>query len=229
MNINFLQALPSGASQEKTLSLFELIISIGLGGQIIMIILFVLFSISIYIFIERYYSIKAALKTDKYFMDNVKDHVYSGKIESAKVLCKSTDTPISRMIEKGIYRIGKPLNDIMTSIENIGKLEIFKLEKNVSILATIAGSAPMIGFLGTVLGMILAFFEMSNSGGQIEVKALSKGIYTAMTTTVSGLIVGIISYMSYNFLVVKIDKIINKMEANVMDFIDLLNEPVKHD
>ena len=159
-------------------------------------------------------------------MNQIRDYVSSGKLESAHALCKNTTSPTARLIEKGISRIGKPLEDINTAIENAGKLEIYQLEKNVSVIATIAGAAPMIGFLGTVIGMIVAIHEIANSGGQIDIKMLSDGLYTAMTTTVAGLIVGIIAYISYNHLVVKTDKVMYQMEAKSVEFLDLLNEPV---
>lgn len=211
--------------EEKTLSIFNLIMEGGLGGQIIIGILFVLLAVTIYIYFERFFSIKSASKIDKNFMDQIKDYITNGKIESADALCKSKDTPISRLIGKGISRIGKPLDDINTAIETAGKLEIYQLEKNVSMLATIAGSAPMIGFLGTVIGMIVAIHEIANAGGQIDIKMLSDGLYTAMTTTVAGLIVGIIAYVAYNHLVVRTDKVVYQMEAKSVEFLDLLNEP----
>ena len=212
--------------EEKTLSIFNLIMEGGLGGQIIIGILFVLLAVTIYIYFERFFSIKSASKIDKNFRDQIKDYITSGKIESADALCKSKDTPISRLIGKGISRIGKPLDDINTAIETAGKLEIYQLEKNVSMLATIAGSAPMIGFLGTVIGMIVAIHEIANAGGQIDIKMLSDGLYTAMTTTVAGLIVGIIAYVAYNHLVVRTDKVVYQMEAKSVEFLDLLNEPI---
>ena len=212
--------------EEKTLSIFNLIMEGGLGGQIIIGILFVLLAVTIYIYFERFFSIKSASKIDKNFMDQIKDYITNGKIESADALCKSKDTPISRLIGKGISRIGKPLDDINTAIETAGKLEIYQLEKNVSMLATIAGSAPMIGFLGTVIGMIVAIHEIANAGGQIDIKMLSDGLYTAMTTTVAGLIDGIIAYVAYNHLVVRTDKVVYQMEAKSVEFLDLLNEPI---
>ena len=212
--------------EEKTLSIFNLIMEGGLGGQIIIGILFVLLAVTIYIYFERFFSIKSASKIDKNFMDQIKDYITNGKIESADALCRSKDTPISRLIGKGISRIGKPLDDINTAIETAGKLEIYQLEKNVSMLATIAGSAPMIGFLGTVIGMIVAIHEIANAGGQIDIKMLSDGLYTAMTTTVAGLIVGIIAYVAYNHLVVRTDKVVYQMEAKSVEFLDLLNEPI---
>ncbi|WP_408032599.1 MotA/TolQ/ExbB proton channel family protein [Tenacibaculum xiamenense] len=213
-------------SQEKTLSIYNLIMDGGIGGQIIIALLFVLLAVALYIYFERFFAIKAASKVDKNFMNQIKDHVMNGKLESAKSLCDNTTTPTARLIGKGISRIGKPLEDINKAIENAGKLEVYQLEKNVSVLATIAGAAPMIGFLGTVIGMIVAIHEIANSGGQIDIKMLSDGLYTAMTTTVAGLIVGIIAYISYNHLVVRTDKVVYQMEAKSVEFLDLLNEPV---
>lgn len=211
--------------EEKTLSLFDLMFSGGLGGQIIIVILFILLFAAVYIYFERLFAIKAAGRIDKNFMNQIKDNVLNGNIESAKIRCAQSDSPVARLTEKGISRIGSPLEDINTAIENAGRLEVYKLEKNVSILATIAGAAPMIGFLGTVIGMVLAFHELATSSGQAQMGALAEGIYTAMTTTVAGLIVGIIAYIGYNHLVVKTDKMVHQMEANAVDFLDLLNEP----
>ena len=210
---------------EKTLSIMELITSGGIGGMLIMGILFILSIIAVYIFIERYNAIKRANKVDANFINNIKDHVSHGRLDAARALCQSHDTPVARMIQKGISRIGKPLKDITSAIENTGKLEISSLEKNLASLATIAGAAPMIGFLGTVIGMILAFHEMAAAGGQIDIEMLAEGIYTAMTTTVAGLAVGIIAYIGYNLLVTRVDKVIYKMEAHTVEFLDLLNEP----
>ncbi|WCC45238.1 MotA/TolQ/ExbB proton channel family protein [Tenacibaculum finnmarkense] len=212
-------------SAEKTLSIIQLIKDGGLGGQIIIAILFVLLAVALYIYFERFFAIKAASKIDKNFMDEIRNFVTSGDLDSAKELCKNTNSPNARLISKGISRIGKPLEDINKAIENVGKLEVYKLERNVSVIATIAGAAPMIGFLGTVIGMIIAIHEIANSGGQIDIKLLSDGLYTAMTTTVAGLIVGIISYITYNHLVVRTDKVVYQMEAVSVDFLDLLNEP----
>lgn len=213
-------------SDEKTLSISQLIVDGGLGGQIIITILFVLLAVSLYIYFERFFAIKAASKVDKNFMNQIKDFVTNGRLDAAITLCEKTNSPIARLIEKGISRIGKPLDDINKAIENAGKLEVYQLEKNVSVVATIAGAAPMIGFLGTVIGMIVAIHEIANSGGQIDIKLLSDGLYTAMTTTVAGLIVGIIAYISYNHLVVRTDKVMYLMEAKTVEFLDLLNEPV---
>ena len=213
-------------SEEKTLSIYKLIVDGGLGGQIIISILFVLLAVSFYIYFERFFAIKAASKVDKNFMNQIKDFISNGKLEAAATLCTKTNSPTARLIEKGISRIGKPLEDINKAIENAGKLEVYKLEKNVSVIATISGAAPMIGFLGTVIGMIVAIHEIANAGGQIDIKLLSDGLYTAMTTTVAGLIVGIIAYISYNHIVVRTDKVMYQMEAKTVEFLDLLNEPV---
>ena len=210
---------------EKTLSIIELISSGGVAGQVIIALLFLMLVGAIYIYFERLFAIKAASKVDSNFMNQIKDHVSHGKIDSAQLLCAQVNSPVSRLIGKGISRIGKPLADINTAIENAGRLEVYGLEKNVSILATISGAAPMIGFLGTVIGMILSIFEIANSGGQIDIKLLADGLYTAMTTTVAGLIVGIVGYMAYNHLVVKTDKVVYQMEANSLEFLDHLNEP----
>jgi biopolymer transport protein ExbB len=213
-------------SEEKTLSVIDLIFSGGTGSILIISVLFVMLAVGLYIYFERLLAIKAASQIDKNFMNQIRDHVMSGKLESAKILCAQTDSPVARLTEKGISRIGKPLDDINTAIENAGTLEVYKLEKNVNVLATIAGAGPMIGFLGTVIGMIIAFHQMASSGGQAEMGALASGIYTAMTTTVAGLIVGIVAYMGYNHLVNRTDKVVHKMEANAVEFLDLLNEPV---
>ena len=227
--LSYLQESPETldvVSDEKTLSIYKLIIDGGLGGQIIISILFVLLAVSLYIYFERFFAIKAASKVDKNFMNQIKDYISNGKLDAASNLCSKTNSPTARLIEKGISRIGKPLEDINKAIENAGKLEVYQLEKNVSVIATIAGAAPMIGFLGTVIGMIVAIHEIANAGGQIDIKLLSDGLYTAMTTTVAGLIVGIIAYISYNHIVVKIDKVMYQMEAKTVEFLDLLNEPV---
>ncbi|MCX2679658.1 MotA/TolQ/ExbB proton channel family protein [Galbibacter sp. EGI 63066] len=213
-------------SEEKTLSVIDLIANGGTGSVVIIAILFVLLFVALYIYFERIFAIKAASKIDKNFMNQIRDHVSNGKLEAAKILCAQTDSPVARLTEKGISRIGKPLDDINKAIENAGTLEVYKLEKNVSILATVAGAAPMIGFLGTVIGMIIAFHQMATSGGQAEMGQLAGGIYTAMTTTVGGLIVGIIAYIGYNHVVVRTDKVVHNMEANAVQFLDLLNEPV---
>jgi len=212
-------------TQEKTLRIIDLILNSGMGGMIIIGLLLIMLFVALVIYFERISAIKAASKVDPNFMNQIRTYIKSGNIEGAKMLSQQYHTPVANLIEKGVSRIGKPLEDINKAIENAGKLEVYKLEKNVSTLATIAGAAPMIGFLGTVIGMILAFHNMASGGGKIEVGSLAQGIYTAMTTTVAGLIVGIAAYIAYNHLVVKIDKVVHKMEANAVDFLDMLNEP----
>ena len=213
-------------SVEKTLSIIELIKSGGLAGQLIIALLTVLLVVALYIYFERLLTIKSASKVDPNFMNEIKDYVVNGNFDAAKVLCMNVNSPVSRLIHKGVSRIGRPLADINSSIENAGKLEVYSLEKNVSVIATIAGAAPMIGFLGTVIGMIVAIHEIANAGGQIDIKLLSDGLYTAMTTTVAGLIVGIIAYITYNHIVVRTDKVMYQMEAKTVEFLDLLNEPI---
>lgn len=220
------EVLTDGESVEKTLSIIELITSGGTAGMLIILLLFVLLIVASYIYFERLFAIKAASKIDNNFMNQIKDHVSNGKIDSAQMLCAQVNSPVSRLINKGITRIGKPLEDINTAIENAGRLEIYGLEKNVSMLATISGAAPMIGFLGTVIGMILAIFELANAGGTIQMDVLASGLYTAMTTTVAGLIVGIVAYIAYNHLVVKTNKVVYQMEAHSVEFLDHLNEPI---
>ena len=210
--------------EEKTLSILELISSGGVGGSIIMSTLGILSIYAVYILFERYSTIKKASLEDESFLKSIKNFVEQKDITAAKTLCKNTNNPVSRMIEKGIDRIDKPMNDISSAIENQGKLEVYKMENNLANLATIAGAAPMIGFLGTVIGMIVAFHEMASAGGNIDVEMLSEGIYTAMVTTVGGLIVGIIAYIAYNYLVSKIDKVIFQLEARTTEFLDLLHQ-----
>ena len=220
------QVAETAAEVQDKLTVFELVFSGGLIGQIIMSVLFVLLFFAIYLYVERLLAINAASKIDANFMNNIKLNLMNGKIAEAKMLCAQTNSPVARLIEKGIFRIGKPLEDINTAIENTGKLEIYKLEKNVSMLATISGAGPMTGFLGTVVGMVISFQKMAESGSnKIEMSTLSEGIYTAMMTTVVGLIVGIIAYVGYNHLVTKTDKVVNQMEAKVVEFLDLLNDP----
>ena len=209
--------------EEKTLSIIDLIASGGTGGNIIMGTLAILSLFAVYIFFERLSAIKRASQEDQNFLKSIQNFVEAKDINAAKTLCKNTDSPIARMIEKGVNRIDKPMTDISSAIENQAKLEIYKMENNLANLATIAGAAPMIGFLGTVIGMIIAFHEMASAGGNIDVEMLSKGIYTAMVTTVAGLIVGIIAYISYNYLVSKVDKVVFHIEAKITNFLDILH------
>ena len=210
---------------EKTLSLLELIKNGGLGGQLIIGVLFVLLLMVAYIYFERLFAIRSAVKVTPNFMPQIRSFVMNGKLDGAQQLCVQENVPVARLISKGLSRIGRPLDDINTAIENAGRLEVYQLEKNISILATISGAAPMLGFLGTVIGMILSIFEISNAGGNIDMQLLADGLYTAMTTTVAGLIVWIVGYICYNHLVVKINKAVYQMEASSLEFLDLLNEP----
>ncbi|MCD6112541.1 MAG: MotA/TolQ/ExbB proton channel family protein [Bacteroidales bacterium] len=194
-------------------------------GGWIMLVLAILSVIAIYIFIERYLTIKKASKEDVNFMNNINDFIHNGRVDSAFSMCKNLQSPISRMIEKGLKRIGRPLNDINAAIENQGKLEIARMEKNIAGLATIAGVAPMIGFLGTVIGMVRAFYDMSMAGNNIDIHTLSSGIYQAMVTTIAGLIVGIVAYVCYNILVAKVEKLVFLLEARSTEFMDILHEP----
>ena len=211
----------STAVADQSLSIMDLAIS---GGWM-MIPIAALSIIAIYLFVERLLIINKANEDPEPFMAKVKDAVLKGDINGAKYLCVQNDTPVARMIEKGVSRIGSPLKNIEASIENVGKLEVFKLEKNLSAIATISGAAPMMGFLGTVIGMVQAFISISNEEGSVSPKLLADGIYTAMITTVAGLIVGIIAYLGYNFLVTRVQKIVHKMEYTSIGFIDLLQEP----
>jgi len=194
-------------------------------GGWLMLPIFLLSVVAVYIFFERFFAINKAAKVDMNFMNRIKDYIHDGKLDSAKALCQSYNNPTSSMIEKGINRIGRPLNDVSIAIENIGKLEIYKLEKGLPLLATVAGGAPMIGFLGTVMGMVRAFYDMSHSGSNIDVSLLSGGIYTALVTTVAGLTVGIIAFFAYNVLVARVEKVVYLLEATTTEFMDLLNEP----
>jgi biopolymer transport protein ExbB len=201
-------------------------IDLAIKGGWIMIPIIALSVIGVYIFFDRYFAIKKAGKFDNGFLEKIKIYITSGKIDEAIMLCRHNSHPASRMIEKGISRIGRPLNDVSAAIENVGNLEISKLEKGLPVLASVAGGAPMLGFLGTVMGMIQAFYDMANAGNNIDVTLLSTGIYQAMVTTVAGLIVGIIAYFAYNILVANVEKVVFKMEATTTEFMDLLNEPV---
>ena len=216
---------PSPFQTQKTLSLIELIENGGLGGQIIIGLLCTLLLTVVYIYFERIFAIRSSVKMTTTFMSQIRSFVIQGKVEEAQKLCLKENVPVSRLVSKGLSRIGRPLEDINTAIENAGRLEVYQLEKNISILATIAGAAPMLGFLGTVIGMIISIFEISNAGGNIDMQLLADGLYTAMTTTVAGLIVGIIGYVSYNHLVVKTNNAVYLMESTSLEFLDLLNEP----
>ena len=200
-------------------------LDMAIKGGWIMIVLAVLSVVCFYILFERNYMIRKAGKEDPMFMEKIKD---SGEIKSAINYCRTINTPSARMIEKGISRLGRPVNDVQVAIENVGNIEVAKLEKGLTVMATISGGAPMLGFLGTVTGMVRAFYEMANAGsGNIDITLLSGGIYEAMITTVGGLIVGIIAMFAYNYLVMLVDRVVNKMESRTMEFMDLLNEPAQ--
>jgi biopolymer transport protein ExbB len=208
---------------EETLTLWEL----ALKGGPIMVPIAICSVIAVYIIVERYFAIRRSSKDDPNFMNNIRDFISNGNIDAARSLCKNTDSPIARMIEKGVSRIGKPLGDIEKAIENIGNIEVVKMEKGLSLLATVAGAAPMLGFLGTVSGMIRAFYNMSKAGKTIDISLLSGGMYEAMITTVAGLIVGIFALVSYNLLTAFVEKVVFKMENSSIEFMDLLQEPAK--
>jgi len=205
-------------------SIIDILMQGGPLGIAINIILLVLSILALYFFFERYFTIKKATEIDDSFMNNIRAAVTSGNIAGAKAMLAGVNSPYARMVEKGIARIGKPLRDIDAAIENVGNLEIFKLEKNLSALASISGAAPMIGFFGTVTGMILAFYKMA-SEQNVTPDVLAGGIYTALITTAFGLFIGIVSFVGYNYLVSQVDKAINKMEMTATEFMDLLQEP----
>ena len=208
----------------KELSVWELIKA---GGWWIMIPLALLAIVSIYIFFERLFAINHANRQDKSFMDRIKEYIHRGEVDQALKLCQDTNTPYSRMIEKGVTRIGRPMNDVLVAIENVGNMEVANLEKGFNWLATTAAVAPMIGFLGTVIGMVQAFFQLASAGNNSNVTILASGIYQALVTTVAGLIVGILALFAYNYLTSRVNKVMNKLEGKTMEFMDLLNEPAK--
>lgn len=207
--------------EEMTFSLIDM----AAKGGWLMLVLLALSIIAIYIFGQKWWMIRKAGQIDKNFMKDIHDYIHEGKIKSALALCEKYDSPVARLVQKGIERMGRPLQDIQTAVENMGNVEVARLEKGLPILATIAGGAPMIGFLGTVMGMIQAFFNMSQAGNNIDITLLSGGIYTSMVTTVGGLIVGILAYFGYNYLTSSISNLVFKMESTTIDFMDLLHEP----
>ncbi len=215
--------VPQVAQTEQTYSLIEM----AAKGGWLMLVLLALSIIAIYIFGKKWWMLNRASQIDKNFMNDIRDYIHSGKVKSAITLCGKYDSPAARLVEKGLERIGRPLSDIQTAVENMGNVEVARLEKGLPTLATIAGGAPMIGFLGTVLGMVQAFFNMANAGNNIDITLLSSGIYTAMITTVGGLTVGILAYFGYNYLTSQISDIAFKMESTTIDFMDLLNEPAE--
>ena len=213
------EAVP--VQQEMSFSLIDM----AAKGGWLMIVLVILSLIAIYLFGKKLWMINHAAKVDKDFMMDIRDYIHDGKLKSAQTLCSKSDTPVARMVEAGIAHIGRPLSDIQAAVENVGNVEVARLEKGLPYLATIAGGAPMIGFLGTVIGMVQAFFNMSQAGNNLDITLLSSGIYTAMITTVGGLIVGILAYFGYNFLSARVSDIVFKMESSTIEFMDLLNEP----
>lgn len=219
---NTVQAEP----EKHVFSLWEVLFSGGIIGNVIMILIFLLGILALYIFLERYFFIKRASKETPNFLENIKDFVQNGKIEAARDYCKTIDSPEARMIEKGLARVGRPISDISNAMQNQGQLEVSKLEKNLNILASASGAAPMLGFLGTVVGMIMAFFEISNVTGAVSPKLLASGIYTAMATTAVGLFVGIPAYFFYNILVTNVDRLVLKIQTHVNEFLDTLNKPL---
>jgi biopolymer transport protein ExbB len=225
----FLEIILQGgtATAAKSVTSELTLLDLTIKGGWVMIPIILLSFVAAYIFIERYYVIKKATIEDQNFMNRIKDYIHDGKIDAAVALCKSTNSPSARMVEKGISRLGRPLQDISTAIENVGKLEISKLEKGFPTLATITGAEPMLGFLGTVIGMVQSFYAMSQAGNNIEVSMMSDGIYTALITTVAGLIVSILGYFAYNALVVRVERVVFNLEATLTEFMDILNEPVK--
>jgi biopolymer transport protein ExbB len=217
-----LTATPAAQPTQMSESLFSMF---TMGGPLMWVLL-ALSILAIYLIGRKWWVIKQASKIDGNFMNDIRDYMNAGKTKSAVTLCRKYDNPVARMIETGIHRLGRPMGDIQSAIENTGNIEVARLEKGLPILATIAGGAPMIGFLGTVLGMVKAFFNMSKAGNNIDITLLSDGIYTAMLTTVGGLIVGIIAYFGYNWLTSKVSDLVYKMESSTMEFIDIvLHEP----
>lgn len=207
----------------ENLSLWEMF---NKGGWLMWVLL-LLGGVTIFIFVERFVAIQRAQRLDMHFMNRIRDYVVEGKVKEAIAFCYNTDTPIARMIEKGLERLGRPMSDVQSAIENVANLEVSKLENGLPTLATIAGGAPMIGFLGTVLGMVRTFMDMSAAGGTVDMALLSGGMYVAMVTTVGGLIVGIPAYFGYNYLVARIEKLVFRMEANTIAFMDILNQPAQ--
>jgi len=218
---NTIQQATTAETEAVAMNAFDL----ALKGGWLMIVLLILLLMTIYVLIERTLVINKAGREDNSFMNRIKDYIHDEKIDAALALCRNTDTPSSRMVEKGISRLGRPTADVMSAIENQGNIEISKLEKGLPVLATSASGAPMVGFLGTVTGMVKAFMDMASAGANVDVNILSTGIYEALVTTVGGLIVGIIALFAYNYLTTRIKGIVSKLEMRIMEFMDILNEP----
>lgn len=220
-------AMPNLSASESMASESLTLLSLATKGGWVMLILLLLSIIACYLFVERLLLIKKSAKIDPHFTNRIRDYIQEGKISSALTLCETQSTPGARMIHKGIQRLGRPMQDISAAIENVGNIEIAKLERHLPFLATIAAGAPMIGFLGTVTGMIRAFYDMANAGTNVDVTLLSAGIYEALVTTVGGLIVGIIALFAYNYLVGLVDHVVTKSESQALEFMDMINEPAK--
>ena len=212
------------ASGEPEMNLWDM----ACKGGWIMIVLAIMSVIAFYVFFERAFAIRKAAKEDPLFMDRIRDYIKTGEIKSAINYCRMVNTPSARMIEKGITRMGRPVSDVQAAIENTGNIEVAKLENGLAIIATVSSGAPMLGFLGTVTGMVRAFWNMANAGNNIDITLLSSGIYEAMITTVGGLVVGIAAMFAYNHLVYRVDKVVSQMEARTMAFMDLINEPYEN-
>ena len=217
----------TGSAQSGAVSTAISVWNLTLKGGWLMIPLALLLLVSIYIFFERLFATSRVTKADSSFLQNIKNLIQAGKIDEAKQLCKNTNTPYARMIEKGVSRIGRPMNDVLVAIENVGNMEVAKMEKGFNWLATTAAGAPMIGFLGTVTGMVQAFYSLASAGQNSNVSILASGIYEALMTTVAGLVVGILALFAYNYLTSRVNKIMNRLEGNTMEFMDLLNEPAQ--
>ena len=211
------------STADKTISFFDLIY---MGGWI-MIPLGLMLLITVYVFAERYIAIRQASKIDSNFMNIIRDHIVSGNITAARSFAKNTNNPVARMIAKGVQRIGKPINAIESSMDNVGQLEMYKLEKNMLALTVISRAAPIFGFVGTLMGLMQLFSQINQAGGDINLAVISQGIYTKLITSITGLVIGLIAFLCYNYLHAQITRTANKMEASAADFLDVLQEPTK--
>jgi biopolymer transport protein ExbB len=227
MLFSFLQTTEAVLVDESQVPESLSLLDMAAKGGPLMLVLLALSIVAVYILAERWVVISKASKIDQYFMEKLKEYIHDGKVKAARELCAHNNTPMARLIGKGLSRLGRPLPDIREAVENVGNTEVARLERGLPMLASIAGGAPMVGFLGTVIGMIQAFYKMASAGNNIDISLLSNGIYVAMVTTVGGLIVGLIAYFGYNYLAAKVSKVVYKMDTNVIEFMDLLNEPVE--
>ena len=224
--INLLNANVAGGAAEAVAKNESMWTLFNNGGWLMWVLL-LLGGVTIFIFVERFVAIQRAQRLDMNFMRRIRDYVVEGKVKEAMAYCHHENTPIARMVEKGLERLGRPMSDVQNAIENVANLEVSKLENGLPFLATIAGGAPMIGFLGTVLGMVQTFMDMAQAGGVVDMALLSDGMSIAMITTIGGLLVGIPAYFGYNYLVARIEKLVFRMEANSIAFMDILNQPVQ--